>query len=177
MPLLHQHQPPLLGFAAYSGTGKTTLLTKIIPLLKNSGLRLAIIKHSHHNFEIDQPNKDSYKLRHAGCQQTLLISKYRSALITENEVLNEPILTDQINKLDLTHIDLILVEGFRDVKELPRIELHRPELNKPLLYPNEKFVLAIATNQHLIAPIPVLNLNSPESIVDFIKGYLLSFSQ
>lgn len=175
MTSLKQHQPPLLGFAAYSGTGKTTLLTQLIPLLKESGLRLAIIKHSHHDFEIDQPDKDSYKLRHAGCQQTLLTSKYRSALITENEVHKEPNLIDEINKLNLETIDLVLVEGFRDVEDLAKIELHRPKLGKPLLYPNSNDMIAIATDEHLIAPMPVLDLNTPEHIANFIYSYLKEY--
>ena len=162
----------MIGFAAYSGTGKTTLLKQLIPMLTKQGLRLAIIKHSHHDFEIDQPGKDSYELHHAGSSQTLLTSKYRSALITENSDLKEPELNQEVQKLDLSSIELILVEGFRHEKSLTRIELHRPSLGKPFLFPEEKNIIALASDEKLDIGIPQLNINDPAEIADFIFDWI-----
>ena len=159
---------PLLGFAAYSGTGKTTLLTQLIPLLKQQSLRLAVIKLSHHDFEIDKPGKDSYELHHAGSSQTLLISSYRSALITERQPAQEPTLAEALQQINPTTIDLVLVEGFRHDNTLPRIELHRPSLGKPLLYPEHRNIIAIASDQPLDTELPLLDINQPETIANFI---------
>lgn len=160
--------PLLIGFAAYSGTGKTTLLKKVIPLLRSRGLRLAIIKHSHHDFEIDQPGKDSYELHHSGSSQTLLTSRYRSALITEKQPQQEPQLSQELEKLNLNAIDIVLIEGFRHEKNLIRIELHRTELGKPFLYPAEENIIAVASDQKLDIKIPLLNINDAQQIADFI---------
>jgi len=162
----------MIGFAAFSGTGKTTLLIQLIPLLRERGIRIAIIKHSHHDFEIDEPGKDSYELHHAGSSQTLLTSKYRSALISENDPVQEPLLSDQVNKLDLSNIDLILVEGFRHEKTLTRIELHRPTLGKPFLYPDDKNIIALASDEVLDISIPLLDINNPAQIADFVVDWM-----
>jgi len=164
--------PKMIGFAAYSGTGKTTLLKQVIPLLKKQGLRLAIIKHSHHDFEIDQPGKDSYELHHAGSSQTLLTSKYRSALITENESLQEPELFNELKKLDLSTIDLVLVEGFRHETKLTRIELHRPSRKKPFLHPDEENIIAVASDEKLDIHLSLLDINNPDEICQFIINWM-----
>lgn len=162
----------MIGFAAFSGTGKTTLLKKLIPILKTSGLRLAIVKHSHHDFEIDHPGKDSYELHHAGATQTLITSSFRSALISEKPVPQEPVLAEVVQQLDHSQLDLVLVEGFRDDPSLPRIELHRPSRQKPLLYPQADNIIAIASDSPLEAPIPNLDLNNPDDIKTFILQWL-----
>lgn len=162
----------VLGFAAYSGTGKTTLLKQLIPLLREQGLRLAIIKHSHHDFEIDHPGKDSYELHHAGSLQTLITSKYRSALITENSSRQEPDFLNTLQQLDLNNIDLVLVEGFRDEINLPRIELYRPSLNKSLIYPQSDNIIAIASDTPLETHLPLLDLNQISEISRFICNWL-----
>ncbi len=115
---------PVLGFAAYSGTGKTTLLVKLLPLMKLQGLSVATIKQTHHDFEIDKPGKDSYALRKAGAAQVLIASEKRCALITEYEKPVESDLVELVNKLDLENIDLVLVEGFKN-SSFPKIEVHR----------------------------------------------------
>jgi molybdopterin-guanine dinucleotide biosynthesis protein B len=102
---MKKHTPPLLGFAAASGTGKTTLLTKLIPLLKKSGLRIGVIKHSHHNFEIDKPGKDSYQLRKAGASPIMLISNKRRAMITEFDDISIPRLKDQLTFFNTTNLN------------------------------------------------------------------------
>ena len=158
----------VLGFAGYSGSGKTTLLSQIIPILNENGLRLSVIKHSHHDFDIDQPVKDSYRLHHAGSQQTLLVSPYRSALIKEKTQPEEPSLDHALKELDLSQIDLVLVEGFRHVVELDRIEIHRPTLKKPLLFESQPKTIALVTDQPMDAEIPVLDLNQPSAVAEFI---------
>ena len=137
---------PVLGFAAYSGTGKTTLLVQLIPLLKAQGIRVALIKHAHHDFDIDIPGKDSYELRKAGAAQVLVASDKRRALITEIEPAAEPELNELVNQLDLDSADLVLVEGFRHLP-FPKIELHRPSLNKGLIFPGDASVIAVASDQ------------------------------
>jgi molybdopterin-guanine dinucleotide biosynthesis protein B len=165
---------PVLGFVAASGTGKTTLLTELIPLLKQDGLRIGLIKHSHHDFEIDQPGKDSFRLRKAGASPVMLVSRYRRAIITEFTPEQEPRLNDQLKQLDQSELDLILVEGFR-TEQFPKIELHRPSLEKPLLYPNDPDIIAIATDAALDVPdyLPQLELNRPEMIAAFIRNHVM----
>lgn len=161
---------PILGFAAYSGAGKTTLLMRLIPLLKQQQLRIGLIKHSHHDFAIDQPGKDSYRLRAAGASPVLLVSKFRRAVITEFAGAREPFLSEQLQCFDQAQPDLILVEGFKH-EHFPKIEVYRPALNKPLLYPNDTTIVAIATDEATL-PVPdslaVLDINNPEMIAGFI---------
>jgi len=173
--------PPLLGFCAYSGTGKTTLLKKLIPLLRQQGMRIGVIKHSHHDFEIDQPGKDSYELRKAGAQQMLIASQYRIAQITELENQNDaPPLKEIITRLDTSALDLVLVEGYRHEK-FPKIELHRPSLKKPLIFPDDDSVIAIATDEALTnidtENLPVLDLNQADNISRFIVDYVRANNQ
>jgi molybdopterin-guanine dinucleotide biosynthesis protein B len=166
---------PIVGFAAYSGTGKTTLLTQLIPLLKQHGLRIGLIKHSHHSFVIDQPGKDSFRLREAGASPVMLVSKKRRAVITEFAAEQEPVLDEQLKFLDQSQLDLILVEGFKH-ERFPKIELYRPALNKPLLYPGDPTVLAIAADAPLEVPesVTLLDINNPQMIADFILNRFLS---
>ncbi|MEY4211429.1 MAG: hypothetical protein RLZ92_1810 [Pseudomonadota bacterium] len=168
------NSPPILGFAAFSGTGKTSLLSQLIPYLKQSGLRLGVIKHSHHNFEIDQPGKDSFKLRAAGADSLMLVSPYRRAIISEFNPPQTNRLSDQLAAFPSENLDLILVEGFRD-EAFAKIELHRPSLGKPLLYPNDPHIIAIASDERLTnipANLPCLDLNQPQVIAEFILDYL-----
>ncbi len=167
-------QTPLLGFCAFSGTGKTTLLTKLIPLMRERGLRLGVIKHAHHSFDVDQPGKDSYRLRHAGAEQMLIASRRRLALMRElDDLRREPTLSDLLPYLDGAGLDLILVEGFKRAP-LPKIELHRPSLGHPLMHPQDPNVIAVASDAPLTPtrPLPLLDLNRPEAILAFIQGWL-----
>lgn len=167
---LDSHLPPTLGFCAFSGTGKTTLLTKLIPQLKQRGLKLAIIKHAHHDFDVDHEQKDSYKLRHAGATQMLISSARRWALMTElNENEEELGLQQLLERIDHQNTDLILVEGFKR-ESFPKIELHRPSLGHPLLCTTDSNVIAVAVDDSVTTPstLPKLDLNSPEEICDFI---------
>ncbi|MGR8929157.1 MAG: molybdopterin-guanine dinucleotide biosynthesis protein B [Gammaproteobacteria bacterium] len=171
-------QPLILGFAAYSGTGKTTLLTHLIPILKKRGLRVGVIKHSHHDFEIDYPGKDSYRLRAAGASTIMIVSPYRKALITDFPTQHEVQLTEQLASFPCEDLDLVLVEGFRD-EPFPKIELHRPKLCKPLLYPSDQSIIAIACDQYMTTPpgLPCLDLNDPTGIADFIINRFFKFRQ
>ena len=170
--LSHMHIS-LLGFAAYSGVGKTTLLKQLIPLLKRQGLSIGLIKHSHHDFEIDIPGKDSYELRKAGAEQVALVSAYRQVVIKERQKRQEPTLEDAVQQLDQTGLDLILVEGFRDTP-FPKIELHRPSLGKRPLYPEDETIIAVATDDISVvrSDLPVLDLNNSMAIADFIRDWM-----
>ncbi len=161
---------PILGFSAYSGTGKTTLLRQVIPALKQRGLRVSVVKHAHHHFDLDFPGKDSYELRKAGADQTVICTMTRMAMITEfSEPEEEPDFHQIIASLDSSRADIILVEGYKDIR-FPKIELHRAALNKPYLYQNDDSVIAIACDAELPddAIIPVLDINDIESIARFI---------
>lgn len=160
---------PVLGFAAYSGTGKTTLLTKLIPLLRARGVRIAMIKRAHHQFDVDKPGKDSYELRKAGASQMLITSDLRWALMVDLEQEREPQLAELVTRIDQDNADLILVEGFKH-ERFPKIELHRAGVNKPLIHPDDDDIIAIATDapQLLDTALPVLPLNDAEAVADFI---------
>ncbi|MES9879713.1 MAG: molybdopterin-guanine dinucleotide biosynthesis protein MobB [Sedimenticola sp.] len=166
-------QVPILGFAAYSGTGKTTLLRKILPLLKSQGLRIGMVKHTHHNFDIDKPGKDSYELRKAGADEMLVASGRRWALMVETGQTGDPVLQDMVEHLDQKNLDLILVEGFKHEK-LPKIELHRPSRNKPLIFPQDPEIIAVATDGELGTQtgLPLLDINSAETIAEFILHWI-----
>lgn len=162
---------PLLGIAAFSGTGKTTLLVKLISIFRERGLRVGIIKHAHHTFEIDHPGKDSYELRKAGASQVFIGSKKRWALLVDLENETEDTLQNHINRLDQDKLDVILVEGFKP-ELIPKIELHRADMDRPFLYPGDSTIIAIATDhtESLVnnTTLPVLDLNKPATIAEFI---------
>ena len=169
VPEIGKHSVPVVGIAAYSGTGKTTLLKKLLPLLKAQGLRVGVVKHAHHDFDIDQPGKDSYELRHAGASQMLVGSRQRWALMVETDLPEEPRLADLMVHLLPDELDLILVEGFKP-EQIPKIEIHRPSRGKPLLAGNDTSIVAIATDEPTVetTQLPILDLNDPSTVADFI---------
>ncbi len=167
---------PLIGFAAFSGTGKTTLLLKLLPLLKQRGLRVGVVKHAHHTFEMDYPGKDSYRLREAGADEMLVAARCRFALIREcREHETEPRLTEALALVDPDRLDLILVEGFK-LEPIPKIELHRTALGRPLLFPRDPNIIAIACDGGMLAQepahIPRLALDRADQICDFVMQYI-----
>jgi len=165
---------PLIGFAAFSGTGKTTLLRQLIPVLKSKGLEVAVIKHAHHEFDIDVPGKDSYEIRQAGAQQVLVASSRLMALVEVQSVgLAEPNLATLIPRLDCTKLDLILVEGFKH-EAIAKIELHRCSLDKPLLYPTDPNIIAIASDLplDLKRDIEELDINDINSIANYLAHFI-----
>jgi molybdopterin-guanine dinucleotide biosynthesis protein MobB len=176
---------PVIGFSAFSGTGKTTLLKRVLPLLRAEQLRFGVIKHAHHSFDIDHPGKDSYELRHAGAEKMLVISRQRMALINEfrDQKTTEPTLQDALSEMHSDDLDLILVEGYK-AAHFPKIELHRPELGKPLMYPDDPDIIAIASNvsaaelgmDEKTAAIPFLRLDQPGDIAEFIMQFINDFS-
>ncbi len=168
-----ERHPPLLGFAAFSGTGKTTLLTQLIPELKQAGLKVAVIKHAHHSFDLDQPGKDSYKLRQAGASPVMVVSSLRRAIVYEYAS-QEVRLAEQLPFLVTQGLDLILVEGFKHEPTLPKIELHRKALGKPLLFPYDPSIIAVASDVKFSCPLPLLDLNQPQEIFEFILHDFLS---
>lgn len=131
---------PVIGFCAYSGTGKTTLLIKLLPILKSRGVRVGVIKHTHHRFELDRPGKDSYELRKAGAAEMLVASGRRWALMVETGDDGDPVLQDMVNRMDQSVLDLIIVEGFKH-EAFPKIELHRPELGRPPIFQKIRVLL------------------------------------
>lgn len=168
---------PVLGFAAFSGTGKTTLLTQLLPLLKRRGLRVAVIKHAHHNFDIDKPGKDSYQIREAGAQQMLIASANMTAWIEKHDNAEyEPRLAELIQRLDKRYIDLILVEGFKH-EQFAKIELHRPSLGKPLLCVEDTNIIAVASDSALenINDLPQLDINDTVAIADFVQLFMTNW--
>ncbi|PHS33556.1 MAG: molybdenum cofactor guanylyltransferase [Methylophaga sp.] len=178
----HQQQVaspiPLLGFAAFSGTGKTTLLRQLIPVLNEKGIQLAVIKHAHHRFDIDIPGKDSYEIRQAGAQQVLVSSRNLMALMeVQTPEMVEPQLRDLIPRINTTTIDLILVEGFKD-ETFPKIELHRPSIDKPLLHPNDDNIIAIATDAatDITKSIDQLELNDIQALADYIQNFIKNWT-
>jgi len=166
---------PLLGFAAFSGTGKTTLLSALLPLLRRQGIRIGVIKHAHHDFEIDHPGKDSHRLRQAGASQMLIASRDRLAWIEETPgQTREPTLAQTLSLLDTTKLDLVLVEGFKR-EAFPKIELHRPSQGRPLLHPGDPDIIAVASDAPLLAgsgDLPLLDLNQPPEIARFVQQFI-----
>ncbi len=164
---------PLLGFCAYgSGIGKTTLLASLIPELVAAGLKVSVIKHAHHTFDIDQPGKDSYRLRKAGAVQMLLGSKKRWALMTElPNSREEPSLAELLLLVDTSLVDLIVVEGFKSAP-ISKIEIYRPSLGKPLLAESDPHIIAIASDGAVVSGLPVLDLNKPAAIAQFVLQWL-----
>jgi molybdopterin-guanine dinucleotide biosynthesis adapter protein len=166
------YQKPLLGFAAFSGTGKTTLLLKLLPILKAKNLRVAVIKHAHHKFDTDKPGKDSYELRKAGATPMLISSSRRIAIMIDKEEEKEPDLEDLLTYINPEKVDLVLVEGFKQWP-FPKIELHRQSVGKPLLFPDDDNIIAIAHDETINteANIPVMDINNPEQIAEFVLQF------
>ncbi|EJB1795761.1 bifunctional molybdopterin-guanine dinucleotide biosynthesis adaptor protein MobB/molybdopterin molybdotransferase MoeA [Vibrio parahaemolyticus] len=167
----HTLNIPILGFAAYSGTGKTTLLEALLPKLTEAGLRIGMLKHAHHNFDVDKPGKDSYRLRKAGASQMLIASRNRFALMTETpeaEAEFEYLLT----RFDEDKLDVVLVEGCKNIA-FPKIELHREEVGKPWLYPHDENIIAIASDSaELDSELPQMNINDLDAIAQFVLQYV-----
>ncbi len=158
----------IIGFAGYSGSGKTTLLEKLIPLLTAQGLRIAVIKHAHHNFDIDKPGKDTYRHRQAGAGEVLIINAQRWALMHELRDETEPSLEELCAKF--SPCDLILAEGYKHAS-IPKLEVHRTETGHESLYPSDPRIIAVVTDSKETLPLPVLDINQPEDVAAFILNY------
>ena len=157
-----------VSFVAKSGTGKTTLLTKVIASLKGRGYKIGVVKHDAHRFDIDHPGKDSYRLTAAGADTMLISSPEKLALIKKH---NESPPIEELLSTYLTNTDIVLTEGFKK-SSLPKIELHRQERSTTLLCRGEEHdptLVAVASDKRLELDVPVLDLNNPEMIADFIE--------
>ncbi|TAK91610.1 MAG: molybdopterin-guanine dinucleotide biosynthesis protein B [Burkholderiaceae bacterium] len=157
--------PFVIGFAGFSDSGKTTLIEQVIPLLRAQGLRVSLIKHAHHNFDIDVPGKDSYRHRQAGAHEVLITSAHRWALLHELRGATEPTLDEQLARL--SPCDLVIVEGFK-FAPIPKIEVYRPSHGKDALWPHDPHIVAIATDAALSTTLPQLDINQPQQVVTFI---------
>lgn len=160
----------VMGIIGWSGSGKTSLLSALIPALIGRGITVSTMKHTHHDFDMDQPGKDSYRHREAGAQEVLLTSRKRWALLHELRDDPEYKIDDLIAKM--APVDILLIEGFK-THSYPKIEVNRPSRNKKLLCVRDASVVALATDEPFLdVDVPQLDLNSVDSVADFIVQFL-----
>ncbi len=158
----------IIGLAGWSGAGKTTLVTRLIPLLAGRNISVSTVKHAHHAFDVDQPGKDSYEHRQAGATEVLVSSDLRFALMHELRGAPEPRLADLLAKL--APVDLVLVEGFKR-EHLPKIEIHRAANGKPFLYPDDPDIVALACDTQATAPLPYAALDDIAAVADLVLAH------
>jgi molybdopterin-guanine dinucleotide biosynthesis protein B len=158
----------VFGFAGWSGSGKTTLIERLVPRLVGTGLRVALVKHAHHAFEIDQPGKDSFRHREAGCQEVLVTSATRWALI--HELRGDPELDLDQALARLSPCDLVLVEGFKRA-QIPKLEVYRHSVGKPLLHPGDLSIVGIVTDDPLPTQLPVFDFEALDAIAAFVRSH------
>jgi molybdopterin-guanine dinucleotide biosynthesis protein B len=159
----------IFGFAGWSGSGKTTLIEKLIPRFAGAGLRVSLIKHAHHSFDVDQPAKDSYRHRHAGAAEVLVTSSRRWALMHELRGAQELPFEEQVKRM--SPCDLLIVEGFK-FAPIPKLEVWRAATGEPLLHPNDTHIVAVASDVPVQTKLPVLDLNDDAAIAEFILSHL-----
>lgn len=159
----------LIGIAGFSGNGKTTLIEKLVPIFVREGLKVSLIKHAHHEFDVDTPGKDSYRHRHAGCTEVLVSSSRRWVLMHELRTATEPPLDEQLKHF--SPCDLVIVEGYK-YSEIPKIEVHRKEVKSPLLHLEDPNVVAVATDDKLPTKLPQFSIDDAEGIARFIVQHL-----
>ncbi len=159
----------IFGFAGWSGSGKTTLIEKLIPCFTEQGLRVSLIKHAHHAFDVDQPGKDSWRHRQAGCSEVMVVSERRWALMHELRDEAEPGLDEQLARL--SPCDLVLVEGWK-FHPMPKLEVWRVANGKALLHPDDGHVVAVAADSSVATALPQFDINDPVRIAGFITKYL-----
>jgi molybdopterin-guanine dinucleotide biosynthesis protein B len=159
----------VFGFAGWSGSGKTTLIEQLIPRFVARGLTVSLVKHAHHEFDLDQPGKDSFRHREAGCQEVLVTSAVRWAV--QHELRGAPELTLQEALQRLSPCDLALVEGFK-AASIAKLEVYRASVGKPMLHPHDPNIVAVATDERLATALPVLPLGDPDKVATFVLRYL-----
>ena len=153
----------------WSGSGKTTLITGLMPVFIKRGYSVSSMKHTHHEFDMDKPGKDSYEHRMAGAKQVLITGAKRWALLTENFNSPEPQIDDLLSKMD--QVDLVLIEGFKAFSH-PKMEIYRSAIGKPLLAKENPTIAAIATDDPSVSShLPIIDLNDLNAIADFIVNY------
>jgi molybdopterin-guanine dinucleotide biosynthesis protein B len=157
------------GFAGWSGSGKTTLIEKLIPRFTQHGIKVSLIKHAHHSFDVDQPGKDSYRHRHAGASEVLVTSSRRWVLMHELRGAQEPSFEEQVKRF--SPCDLLIVEGFKHAP-IPKLEVWRAVTGEPLLHPNDSHIVAIASDSKVETKLPLLSLDDDAGIARFILQHL-----
>ena len=161
----------VIGLAGWSGSGKTTLITKVIPVLAARGLKVATVKHAHHDFDTDQPGKDSWLHRRAGASEVAIVSARRWAIVHESGQEAEPQLMEVLDKL--SPVDLVIVEGFKHHTH-PKLEVYRRAIGKPLLHPEDDCIVAVATDAALPqAQVPVVMHDDIETIANVLQAEAL----
>ena len=165
---------PVLAISAWSGTGKTTLLKKLIPALCSAGVRPGLIKHTHHNMDVDKPGKDSYELRKAGAAQTIVASRQRWALMTETPDEKTLDLGFLVSRMDHSALDLVLVEGFKHESVAKILLFRRDAGHDTCELTLDEHVIAVASDTGLSLPVPVLDLNDTDGMVSFIQQWMTS---
>lgn len=159
----------VLGIVGWSGSGKTSLLVEVLPILKEHGLKVSTMKHAHHRFDVDKPGKDSFRHREAGASEVLVVTSSRWVLMHESREEPEPSIESLIERM--TPVDLLLIEGFK-THHHPKLEIHRDSEGKPLICPEDPEIVAVASDIPLPGlKIPRLDLNDPVAIADFILAY------
>lgn len=158
----------VFGIAGWSNSGKTTLIEKVIPRLTGRGLRVAVIKHAHHGFDLDRPGKDSFRHREAGATQVLMLSSQRWVLMNELRDEAEPSLESQLDML--AGNDVVLIEGFK-AAAVPKVEVYREANGKPPLWAESPHVVAVATNDIAECALPLLPIDDAEAVAAFILDY------
>jgi molybdopterin-guanine dinucleotide biosynthesis protein B len=156
------------GFAGWSGSGKTTLIEKLIPLFVKRGLRVSLIKHAHHTFDVDVPGKDSYRHRQAGAAEVLVTSSRRWVLMHELRGGKEPAFEEQVKQLSAC--DLLIVEGYK-FAPIPKLEVWRAQTGEAMLHPNDPHIVAVASDVKVDTRLPQFDLNEPERIAAFIVDH------
>jgi molybdopterin-guanine dinucleotide biosynthesis protein B len=167
------HEMRVIGLAGYSGAGKTTLIVKLIPLLRQRGLRVSTLKHAHHAFDVDKPGKDSYVHREAGASEVLVASANRWVLMHELRGDEEPPLEFLLQRM--SPVDLVLIEGFKRDPHV-KIEVHRAANEKPFLFPEDPSIVALASDVG-DARLPHVSLDDVEAIADLILAEALPFDE
>jgi molybdopterin-guanine dinucleotide biosynthesis protein B len=155
----------VFGFAGWSGSGKTTLIEQLIPRFVSHGLSVSLIKHAHHKFDIDSPGKDSYRHRKAGCTEVMVASDLRWALM--HELCDTPEETLEALLMRMAPVDLLLIEGWK-LHPNPRMEVYRKANGKPLLYPDNDHIIAIASDSPLDTTLPRFGIDDYDRIAQFV---------
>jgi molybdopterin-guanine dinucleotide biosynthesis adapter protein len=159
----------VIGLAGWSGSGKTTLLVRLLPELIRRGYSVSTMKHAHHEFDVDQPGKDSWRHRTAGATEVLVASANRWALMHELRGAKEPSAAELMKQM--SPVDLLIIEGFKREKH-DKLEIHRRETGKPLLYPNDPQIVAVLSDEPLSdCPLPVVDIDNVAAIADFIATH------
>jgi molybdopterin-guanine dinucleotide biosynthesis protein B len=159
----------LFGLTGLSNSGKTTLMEDLISWFRLEGMTVSTIKHAHHEFDLDQPGKDSYRMREAGAHEVLLVGGNRSVLMHEYRDAGEPLLEHLVERL--APCDIVFVEGYKN-SAIPKIEVYRPSLGRAPVWPENATIIAVASDEAIDCPLPALDLNDGPAIAEHIHQYL-----